>query len=167
MTTDPSEEAGFHEMAAESAAAIQHMDDAESHYRAAMERRAATDDRAAEAKTIAKYGSALLSAYRFEPALAFLKAASERFADLEDAAALAMLDGQLSRAYFLGDDDRMAITVADRVLEAAERFDLIDVIADTLITRDLPSPRSGAASRASGQSRRETDSPKNTACTGP
>jgi tetratricopeptide (TPR) repeat protein len=135
VTTDPLEEAGFHEMAAESAAAIQHMDSAESHFLAAMERRAAMDDRAAEATTIAKYGSALLSAYRFEPALALLKAASERFADLEDAAALAMLDGQLSRAYFLGDDDRMAVTVADRVLEAAERSDLIDVIADTLITR--------------------------------
>ena len=135
VTTDPLEEAGFHELAAESATAIQHMDDAEPHFLAALERRAAMDDRGAEATTIARYGSALLNAYRFEPALALLRAASERFADLEDAAALARLDGQLARAYFLHDEDQMAVTVSDRVLEAAERSDLIEVIADTLITR--------------------------------
>jgi tetratricopeptide (TPR) repeat protein len=135
VTSDPVEEAGFHELAAESAAAIQKMDDAERHFRAALERRAALDDRGAEARTTARYGSALLSAYRFEPALALLSAASDRFADLTDSDALAILDGQLARAYFLHEEHQMAVTVADRVLEAAERSDLVDVIADTLITR--------------------------------
>jgi class 3 adenylate cyclase/tetratricopeptide (TPR) repeat protein len=135
VTTDSVEAAGLHERAAESAAVIQRTDDADTHFRASLERRAAMNDRAAEARTIAQYGSALLSAYRFEPALALLAAASERFADLADDAALATLNGQLARAYFLNDEHRRAVEVSDRVLEAAEHADLVDVVADTLITR--------------------------------
>ncbi len=135
VTTDSAEVTGLHEQAAESAAAIQRVGDAEAHFRAALEGRAALNDRAAEARTTARFGNALLSAYRFEPALTLLAAASDRFADLVDDAALAMLDGQLARAYFLHAEHARAVAVSDRVLEAAERFDLVDVVADTLITR--------------------------------
>jgi class 3 adenylate cyclase/tetratricopeptide (TPR) repeat protein len=135
VTTDPLEEASLHERAAESASAIQRIDDSEAHFRSALERRSAMDDRAAEARTTAKYGRALLNAYQFEPAIALLVAASERFVSVADEATMAMLDGQLARAYFLNNDYRQAVAVADRVLEAAERSDLVDVVADTLITR--------------------------------
>ena len=135
VTTDPLEEAGLHERAAESASAIQRIDPSEAHFRSALERRAAMDDRAAEARTTAKYGSALLTAYQFERALALLAPASERFAGISDEDAKAMLDGQLARAYFLSGQNAEAVAVADRVLEAAERSDLVDVVADTLITR--------------------------------
>jgi class 3 adenylate cyclase/tetratricopeptide (TPR) repeat protein len=135
VATDPLEEAGLHERAAESASAIQRIEAAEAHFQSAIERRAASDDRAAEARTIAKYGSALLTAYQFERALALLAPASERFAAIEDDDSKALLDGQLARAYFLAGQNREAIAVADRVLEAAEQSDLVDVVADTLITR--------------------------------
>jgi class 3 adenylate cyclase/tetratricopeptide (TPR) repeat protein len=135
VATDPLEEAGLHERAAESASAIQRIEAAEAHFRYALERRAASDDRDAEARTIAKYGSALLTAYQFDRALALLVPASERFAGIADDDSKALLDGQLARAYFLASQNREAIAVADRVLEAAERSDLVDVVADTLITR--------------------------------
>jgi class 3 adenylate cyclase/tetratricopeptide (TPR) repeat protein len=135
VTTDPIEEADLHERAAVSASTLQRIGPAEEHFRSALGRRASLDDRAAEATATARYGSALLSAYQFERALALLQAASERLTDRADAASMARLDGQLARAYFLSDRDREAIAVADRVLEAAERSDLVDVVADTLVTR--------------------------------
>jgi tetratricopeptide (TPR) repeat protein len=46
-----------------------------------------------------------------------------------------MLDGQLARAYFLNSQNAEAVAIADRVLEAAERSDLVEVVADTLVTR--------------------------------
>ena len=135
VTSDRLEEAELHERAGISASTLQLMGPVDEHFRAALERRATLDDPSAEAVTTARYGSALLSAYQFDRALALLVSASERFAGLADQAAMARLDGQLARAYFLSDRDREAIAVADRVLEAAERSDLVDVVADTLITR--------------------------------
>ena len=135
VTIDPNDEAALHERAGASAAAIQRIDDVETHLRAAIERRAANGDRPGEARATTKLGAALLSAYRFEPALALLAEASQRFADIAEDPAVVSLDGQLARAYFLHDEDERAILAADRVLIAAERSDLVDVVADTLITR--------------------------------
>lgn len=135
ITRDPTEEAVLHERAAESAVALERGDDAEAHYRAALERRAQLGDRAAEAATTAAYGHALLDVFRFEQALALLAGGAERFADLGDDAAVVSLNGQLARAYFLNEEHREAVAASDRVLEAAERLDLVDVVADTLVTR--------------------------------
>ena len=156
VTADPVEAAGLHERAAQSAAAIQHADDAEAHFRAALERRATINDRAAEARTIARFGDALLSAYRVEQALALLAAASERFTELADEATLAILNGELARAYFLHDEYARAVAVSDRVLEAAERSDLVEVVADVLITRgsalaSLGRPYEGIGAIEAGQ----------------
>jgi len=135
VTRDPAEEAALHEEAAESAAAVERGDETEAHFRAALERRAGLGDRAAEARTTSAYGHALLDVFRWEPALALLAAASQRFADLEDDPALVTLNGQLARAYFLNEKHRDAVAAADGVLEAAERLDLVEVVADTLVTR--------------------------------
>jgi class 3 adenylate cyclase/tetratricopeptide (TPR) repeat protein len=135
VARDPAEEAALHELTALSAAAIDCADDAEEHFRKALELRAGLDDRSAEAATTALYGEVLLDVFRHEPALALLKGASERFEVLADDPALVRLNGQLARAYFLRDDLRGAVAVADTVLEAAERLDLGAVVADTLVTR--------------------------------
>ena len=135
VATEPEDIAALHERAARSASSIQRVDEAETHFQAALALRASIGDRSAEAATATAYGNALLSAYRFDRALTLLRDASERFAGLVDAATLAKLDGQLSRAWFLNDEDATAVIVADRVLAAAEQGDLVDVVADTLITR--------------------------------
>ena len=46
-----------------------------------------------------------------------------------------MLSVQLARAYFLNGQHRRAVHAADRVLETAEHANLVDVVADTLVTR--------------------------------
>ena len=77
----------------------------------------------------------LSTKYRTADAIALLVPAVESFADLADDPAVIGLKGQLARAYFLSDDNRRAIEVADRVLEAAEHADLAAIVADTLITK--------------------------------
>ncbi|MFL5709304.1 MAG: adenylate/guanylate cyclase domain-containing protein [Chloroflexota bacterium] len=135
VTSDPADEAALHERAANSAWFSQKVDQAEHHFKAALALRGELGDRVAEARTTAEFGRALLSFFHFEPALALLTEASERFKDLGDETTLAKLDGQLARAWFLTDEPGRAITAADRVLPIAERHDLIEVVADTLVTR--------------------------------
>jgi len=77
----------------------------------------------------------LLNCFKVDAALAVLEPAAAELADLADDPRFVALDGQLARAYFLHDDHRRAIEVADRVLEPAERLDLVEIVADTLITK--------------------------------
>ena len=135
VTPDPAEQALLHERAADSAAALGCIDDAESHFKTALEARAALGDRTAEANTTLAYARVLLDLFRYAQAQELLAAATLKFADLTDDPALVGLTGQLARVYFLSDQHASSISVADRVLEAAERLDLVDIVADTLITR--------------------------------
>ena len=101
VVADTADEASLHERAGEAAAAVARVEDAATHYRAAIELRAKLGDRGAEARVTASYASALVVAYRFDDTLALLTEASERFADLADDPGVATLNGQLARAYFL------------------------------------------------------------------
>ena len=76
-----------------------------------------------------------MSGKRLVESRALLEAAAAEFADLEGTPELAAVHGQLARAYFLDEDPRRAIEVADRVLETAEHADLIPLLADTLVTK--------------------------------
>jgi len=135
VTTDPAERAALHERAGRSATVIQDPEDADRHLRAAIEARASTGDRPGEAAAIAYLGEALLTGYRFGPAMTLLEEAWPRFADLRDEPATIRLHGQLARGYFLTDASARSVAEADLVLEAAERLDLVEIVADTLITR--------------------------------
>jgi class 3 adenylate cyclase/tetratricopeptide (TPR) repeat protein len=135
ITPDPADQAVLHERIGLSAWSTQRVDLAERHFAEAVALQAGLGDRVAEARTTAKYGRALLSFFHFEPALTLLVDASERFKDLGDGPTLARLDGQLARAWYLNDDAARAVIVADRVLPLAERHDLVEIVADTLVTR--------------------------------
>ncbi|MGZ6258981.1 MAG: hypothetical protein ACXWQ6_10950, partial [Candidatus Limnocylindrales bacterium] len=135
ITTDPADQARFHTEAASAAQSVGRVEDADRHYRAALEHHRATGDRSAQAATIAGLGEALLTAYRMEPGLELLAQASTELSDLGDDAALIRLRGQLARAYFFNDEHARAVEVADGVLEAGERLDLVAAVADALITR--------------------------------
>ena len=58
-----------------------------------------------------------------------------RYADQAGTPGFVALEAQLARAHFFLDDNRRAIEVVDRVLEAAERDDLRAILADALVTR--------------------------------
>ena len=135
VASDPADQAALHERAGESATAVSEVEVATTHFRAAIGLRASIDDRPGEARATALFGAALLIVYRFDDALALLTTAAEQFADLTDDPGVAALNGQLARALFLTDENARAISVADGVLDVAERSNLIDIVADTLITR--------------------------------
>ena len=145
VTSDPAEEAATLERAGESAAGASHHDEAEDLLRRAVELRRRQGDRAATARATASLGRALLAAYRTVAAAAALEPAAEEFADLGDDPGLLAVLGQLARTYALTDRFAQAVATADRALPAAERADLVALVADLLVTK-------GTALGASGRS---------------
>ncbi|HXQ95426.1 MAG TPA: hypothetical protein VN800_00750, partial [Candidatus Acidoferrales bacterium] len=135
VTTDPADEAELLERAGESAAIAAHHEQAESLLRRAVELQRARGDRPGTARTIAVLGRTLLSARQVGEGLALLEAAASEFADLGADPSRVRLEGQLARAYYLHDEPAHAAEVAERVDDAAEHGDLLDILADTLVTR--------------------------------
>jgi class 3 adenylate cyclase/tetratricopeptide (TPR) repeat protein len=135
VTTDPAETARLLERAGEAASAAGRHEAADAHLRGAITAHRELGDRAATARSTAALGRALLTAARSPEAIALLEPAADEFADLVTEPAGIALGGQLARASFLIGDNRRAIEVADRVLEAAEHADLSAIVADTLVTK--------------------------------
>ena len=135
VTGDPGEQAELLERAGTAASAAGRHDAAEGFLTRALDYRRTAGDRSAEARATYALSHALLEGRRTGRALALLEPATEAFADMRSDANVIQLEGQLARAYFFDTQDRRAVEVADRVLEAAERADLVAVIADTLVTR--------------------------------
>jgi tetratricopeptide (TPR) repeat protein len=103
--------------------------------RRALDIRRESEDRRAAAQSALALARIGLDAHESDRLVEEVEAFAEEFADLpSDASALA-LRGQVARAHFLMGHDRAAIAKADEVLEAAERLDVIPVVADTLVTR--------------------------------
>jgi class 3 adenylate cyclase/tetratricopeptide (TPR) repeat protein len=135
FTTDLVATADLLERAGEAAFNAGRYEAAEANLRRAIAAQRELGNRAATAGATTALGRALLIAGHSADAIALLVPAADEFADLATDPAGIALGSQLARAYFLSDDNRRAIEVADRVLEAAERADLRAVIADTLVTR--------------------------------
>jgi class 3 adenylate cyclase/tetratricopeptide (TPR) repeat protein len=135
VTTDPGEEAELLERAGDSASAALHTDEAETLLRRAVALHRDLADQAAAARATAALGQALIEAYRTEQALAVLEPAADEFAALGTDPGFIALLGQLARAYMLHEEPARAVEVADRTLVAAERADLVGLVADTLVTR--------------------------------
>ena len=138
VTHDDTETAELLERAGESAYLAGLGEICEDRLRRAIELRRALGDADAVAGAIAMLGALLISTFRAESGLALLEpAAGELLGDDGVPAGrggVALL-AQLSRAYFFNDDQRRAIEVADRALEAGERLDLAPIVSDVLITR--------------------------------
>jgi class 3 adenylate cyclase/tetratricopeptide (TPR) repeat protein len=161
VTTDPADEAELLERAGDAASAAGHYEAAEAYLRRAISTRREFGDRTAIARATAALGRALLDGWRAPEALALLEPAANEFADLAADPAGIALGGQLARAYFLTEDLRRAIEVADHVLEVAEHADLPAIVADTLVTKGtalgwLGRPIEGLALLAAGQQLAET-----------
>src|SRR5450759_3588903 len=135
VTTDPVEEAELLERAGDSASAALHHDEAETLLRRAVALHHDLADQAAAARATAALGQALIEAYRRDQALAVLEPAADEFAALGTDPVFIALLGQLARAYMLHEEPARAVEVADRTLVAAERADLVGLVADTLVTK--------------------------------
>ena len=156
VATDPADRAALHERAGESAEYIPRLEAVDRHFQAAIETRRSIGDRSGEAGAIALYVRALLGAYLFDQARPLLTEATERFADMPDDPEVIRLNDQHARLHYLAGSSADAVPILDRVLEAAERLDLVDVVTNALITRgsallSLGRPYEGAGAIEAGR----------------
>jgi tetratricopeptide (TPR) repeat protein len=135
VTTDAVERADLLDRAGIEAEAAGRHAAAEDLLRRALALRRQEADAPATVRTTTLLGATLLWARHPDQALEVLEPAVEEFGNLAGDPAFVALEAQFGRALFLSDDYRRALVVMERVLEAAERADLVDVLADALVTR--------------------------------
>jgi tetratricopeptide (TPR) repeat protein len=137
VTTDPADEAELLERAGQSATAAGRYKSAEAFLRRALELHRTRDDRLAAARTTASLGMALISGQQEKAALEVLVPASAEFSDLFPDHPIVALDGALARAYVGNEEPRRGLEIAERVLEAAEHGDLVEILAEALVTKGV------------------------------
>ncbi|HXX61295.1 MAG TPA: adenylate/guanylate cyclase domain-containing protein, partial [Candidatus Sulfotelmatobacter sp.] len=135
VTRDETDRAVLLERLGASAEAGGQLARAEAVLEEALSIRRAADDRPAAVATAAMLSRMLLSVHATPDLLDRTRALVDEFADQAAEPAGVALLGQLARALFLMGHNHECLPVADQVLVAAERLDLIPVIADTLITK--------------------------------
>ena len=143
VTTDPAERADLEERAGEALDISGRNDDAFRHLVAAADARRTAGDLTAAARASAKAAKTLLDSYRTDEALEYLEAAIAEFDALRGSAEMVRLQGQHARALFFLDRAEAAIDTADAVVRAAERLNLLPVLADTLVTKGTAMITSG------------------------
>ncbi len=136
VTTDAAEQADLLERAGDGATTAARYDRAEALLRRAVELRRDTADRVGAARATAALGEALLEGARNEAALEVLETASAEFADLAPDPVVARIDTKLAWA-LVQTGKEGALDIAERVLETAERRELIPIAADALIVKGM------------------------------
>ncbi|HEY4752695.1 MAG TPA: AAA family ATPase, partial [Candidatus Limnocylindrales bacterium] len=135
VTADQAERADLLDRAGVEATAAGRYVVAEEVLAQALELRRDLADARSTAWTATLLARALLGGRVPERAIALLEPLDEQLRPLAGDPAFVALQAQLGRAYFLDEQHRRSIEVIDHVLEAAEREDLLDVLADALVTR--------------------------------
>jgi len=135
VTTDERDRADLEQRAGDAANNAGMHQDAIDHYRRAAELHRALGDRPGVLLATAMMARTHLDAYDTDAAMEILTEAVARDGDLAEDPAFVAVEGQLARAHFFADEAGEAIAVADRVLDKAEHQNLVDVLADTLITK--------------------------------
>ena len=135
VTTDSAERAALMERAGVSASIGASHDLAERLLQEAMDGYVALDDPDGLARAAAALASEQVNRYRVEAAIETVTSAMERLSGVEDRPAVVGLRAMLARAYYMHDEPRRAIEIADGVLEAAERLDDGSIVAEVLIAR--------------------------------
>jgi class 3 adenylate cyclase len=135
VTTNDAERAELHTRAGDAASRSGDHAEANEQYTAAGTLYRALGDEEADLVTSTHVARNLMDAYDTEAAVEVLRAALARHEGLAGTPAHVALEGQRARAHFLSDELVEAIGVSDRVLDRAEHHNLVDVLADTLITK--------------------------------
>jgi class 3 adenylate cyclase/tetratricopeptide (TPR) repeat protein len=135
VTHDQTERAGLLERLGQSAEKAGEMARAEAALEEALAIRRAVDDRPGAVRTAALLASMLLTIHTSPTLVERIRGLATEFTDQAAEPAGVALLGQLARAMFLMRLELECLPVADEVLIAAERLDLVPVIADTLITK--------------------------------
>jgi class 3 adenylate cyclase/tetratricopeptide (TPR) repeat protein len=104
----------------------------------------------AVARVAATLGRTMITSRRMEDALALLQPIAEAQSDGPPDPGVINCLAQLARARMFTNHAREAIEIIDRALEAAERANLTDVIADALVTRGTALSQLGRLTEAVG-----------------
>ncbi len=150
VTPDPGEEAELIERIAVAADAVGRTTEAWSAFTDAIARHRALGNRIAAARATAGLGEALLNAYESGRALEMLLPADTEFADLAPDPSLVAIRAQVSRGHMLRGEWQEAIRWADLALVDAERGDVLDLVADTLVTKGSALASTGRWREGSG-----------------
>ncbi|CAN5582938.1 adenylate/guanylate cyclase domain-containing protein [soil metagenome] len=135
VTTDEHERASILERAALAAEAAARFDTADSYGREAMAIHRANDDLSGVARAAVIVGRGRLSGSRLTEGIELVASVLAEVGDRDDDPAAIELISMLARLKSLHTEDDVAIELAERALIAAERLDLVDVIANTVMTK--------------------------------
>jgi len=135
VTTNDAERAELHTRAGDAASRSGDHAEANAQYTAAGALYRALGDEEADLVTSTHVARNLMDAYDTESAFEVVRAALDRHQGQAGSPAHVALEGQLARAHFFSDELTEAIAVSDRVLDRAEHHNLVEVLADTLITK--------------------------------
>jgi class 3 adenylate cyclase/tetratricopeptide (TPR) repeat protein len=135
VASDPAERADLLELAGTSATAAGHHAASKSFLDRALVHRTEVGDRLATAGTTTELAHSMITGRQTEQALGMLEVSVPMFADLAPDPNFVGLEAQYARAAFLQDDNRRALEIIERVLDAAERGDLSAILADALVTK--------------------------------
>ena len=137
VTTDPAERAALLERAGAAAQATARFDMAQQFLADAMAINRQIGDRVSLVRVAAASGLALAVTGDVEEAIALLDPMLDEFADLDGDPAFVGLISSAARAHVLHDNNARAVELADRALIAAERLDLVSIIADSVMTKGV------------------------------
>ena len=137
VTTDPAERAALLERAGAAAQATARFDSAQQFLLDAMGIYREIGDRVSLVRVAAASGLALAVTGGVEEAIALLDPMLDEFADLDGDPSFVGLISSAARAHALHDDNARAMELADRALVAAERLDLVSIIADSVMTKGV------------------------------
>jgi class 3 adenylate cyclase/tetratricopeptide (TPR) repeat protein len=135
VTTDKAEQAELLEQMGRAASELGHYAEAVVLLDQAIGAREALEDRPALVRAIVAKAMVMTTEYRVSEAEVILVEAAERFSDVEDDAAYVGILSQLARCMFLANRDADAVAAADRALAPADRNDMLETVADLLVTK--------------------------------
>ena len=135
VTDSPTDRADLLERAGQSASTAAHHGAAEAYLDQAVALQREIGDRVAAARVTAELAAVLSSARQNDQAMAVLVPAAAEFSDLSPDPGIVAIQAQLARAYMLREEHDRSLEVGEPVLLAAERADLIPILADALVTK--------------------------------
>ena len=135
VSSDPADRADLLEQAGLATDAGGHSEIAEARFAEAAAIWRDLGEREREARAVGLRGRAVVNGWRAPDAIALLEPALAAFEDLGDDPGLVLIEHQLARAYWFGEDPARAVPLADRALGRAERLDDLANVADILVTK--------------------------------
>ena len=137
VTTDPAERASALEKAADAAQLAARFDEQDRYATAAMEAFRALGDRGGRARSASLLGLSHLARGRIDVGLEIIEPVMAEVEADDDDPGVVGLVATVARLHGLRGDNEIAVTLADRALVAAERLDLVDIIAGAVMTKGV------------------------------